>query len=405
MSERENTGMIPKPTTAMTAASDEKKLGYWGKIAKIYQYVYRGLIVALILFSVVFAVLFPSAFSYNGLRYFIEDLGAAVAIANDESPVLYYTYGEKETTSIAYHGGVALMHRKGVEIYQANGQRTLAVSLSMATPRVTVSRNYLVAFDLGGTTFSVCDAYSELYRGNTEFPIYGVTVSDAGYLAVITASDHALSQVLLYDGNYALIQRFYRSSATVSAAISDSGRHIALLGLNAQGGVLDLFVLGDADSIFTARFEDELPLTLGFTSAATVAVVTDRAMHTLHVDGRHYDTVSFAGQRPVYYHVDKDGGAVVLEEDAMRAQYRLISADKRGRVRQEQLLGADIKAFSVCDGALWLLSDRELCVYDGKGSTAYRYDVESGALGLSCISQESAYVFYGARAVKYSVAN
>jgi hypothetical protein len=386
-------------------AGETRPMSYWARVARIYQYVGRGLVVSLILFVVLFAVLSPAAFSYDGLRYFAEDLGAAVAIADGDSPVLCYTYGEEASTYLAYHGGVALAHTKGVEIYQADGQRSLFVSLRMKAPRLAASRNYLVAFDIGGTDFSVCNSYAELYRGKTEFPIYDVQVTDAGYFAVITASDKALSQVLLYDGGFSLIQRFYRSSATVKAAVSDSGRYVALLGLTAKGGVLDTFVLGDTAPLSTVRFDGELPLALGFTSATTLSAVTDRALYPLHVDGRHYGAVSFSGARPVRYEIRREGALVVLETDAVLGHSRVLSLDKRGRTVTDAALTAAVKGISTFDGTAFVLTEDTLFVYTSGAQAPVTYAVGKNALGLSAVGKNDAYVFYGAQAVKYSVVN
>lgn len=384
----------PQPT--------EPSLGYWAKIARIYQYTARGLIVVLLLFVVLFAVISPSAFSFNGLYYFVKDLGSAAALADSDDSVLYYTYGEEKMVPLAYHGGVALAHSRGVEIYKADGQRSLTVSLTMKEPRLTASRNYLAAFDLGGTTFSICNSYAELYRGTTEFPIYGITVSDAGYFTVITASDKALSQVLLYDGSYNLIQRFYRGSATVSAAISESGRYIALLGARAHGGVLDLFMIGDAEPFASSDFENELPLGIGFTSATTVAVVTDRVLHTLHVDGKRYDTVSFSGNSPISWHIDKEGIAVVTELDATNARCELIWVGKRGNVAFRSSLD-NVTAISISDEVLWVLSERKALAYHTKnGALMTTLETDAGCIGISGTGQGNAYVFYGARAVKHA---
>lgn len=409
MNEQEKNAVILPEAAELPAEAApqpaEKPLGYWAKIARIYQYTARGLIVLLILFVVLFAVLSPSAFSFDGLYYFVRDLGSAAALADGDDSVLYYTYGEEGMIPLAYHGGVALVHGRGIEVYKADGQRSLTVSLDMEAPRMTASRNYLAAFDLGGTSFSICNSYAELYRGTTEFPIYGITVSDTGYVAVITASDRALSQVLLYDGSYNLIQRFYRGSATVSVAISDSGRYIALLGTRASGGVLDLFMLGDSEPFTTVQLENELPLGLGFTSSTTVAVVTDRVLHTLHVDGKRYGTVSFAGNPPTAFSIGREGIAVVTAQDPTGGLSRVIRAGKKGDVTFEFTL-EDVRAISLVGDALWTLSEDEVRLYRAKnGSLAATYPADAGCIGLSGIGQGDAYVFYGARAVKYSAAN
>lgn len=406
MNEQEKkTTTLPEAFEVPETASDEKPLGYWAKMAKIYQYFCRGLVFILLLFVVLFAVLFPGAFSIDGFQYFVKDLGSAAALADGDDCVLYYTYGENKTMPLAYHGGVALVHSRGVEIYQADGQRSLTVSFAMEEPRAIASRNYLAAYDLGGTTFSICNSYAELYRGTTEFPIYSITVSDAGYFAVVTASDRALSQVLLYDGSYNLIQRFYRSSATVSVAISDGGRYIGLLGARAEGGVLDLFMMSDAEPFSTLYFENELPLGLGFTSSTTVAVITDRVVHTLHVDGKRYNTVSFSGKPPLSWHIGKEGIAVVAETDTVRALCEVTWIEKRGGVAFRVSLES-IKGISLSDNVLWALSEEELRAYHIKtGALLAIFETGKDCIGLFGLGQSDAYVFYGARAVKYTAMN
>ncbi|MBE6554802.1 MAG: hypothetical protein E7663_01015 [Ruminococcaceae bacterium] len=400
---KEENGKPVGASPAESTALPEQTAGYWQRVSRQYRRAARMLTLLLILFVVVFVSLSIDAFSYNGIFYFGRDVAALTALADDRSETVYYTYGEVESAKATYRGGVAIVFENGVETYGADGERLMHLDGSFSAPRIAVSRDYLIAYSFGDNAFCVCNTYSELFADTTEFPIMGAYVSDAGYFALITGSDETLSEVLLYDGNFHLVQRFGRASATVSAVISDNGRYIAILGAASDGAVLDLFMVGNAEPTLSERF-DAFPYAVSFTSFNTLAVLTDSSIHTLNIDGKSFSSVDFEGASLAAYSVGDSTVAAVLEADRENGICRLIVTDKKGRILLDNgTLEGRISAISLTEQSVWILRDRTLECLSLDGTLRGSFALENGALSMDALSETDARVFYGARAEAFSL--
>ena len=390
------TGLVPVP---------EKPLSYWARVSKKYRGALVILSFVLAVFLVIFAVLSSHAFTYDSLFYFGRDIKTMLTLADLGEQALYYDYRGEDAVPVSYRGGMAVAHGGGVDVYDAVGEQLLSVceEISFRSPRLAVSRNYLVAFDFGGNSFVVCNSYDRLYEGTTEFPIYAAFVSDSGYISLITGSDTYLSEVLLYDAQFNLRLHAKRTSATVSAVISDNGRTMAIVGATADGTVVDVYMIGD-DKPLSSTALSGFPLAAGYTSGTKLAILTDTAAHTLSVDGDVYHSFSYEGGVLQAYHIDENGIAFSLETDRLHGAYRVLVLDKKGRVENDLAQGARVRALSLSDDRLWLLGEAEAtCIDRDREQPLGTLAVDDGALGIVALHDKLARVIYVAEARSFAV--
>ncbi len=360
---REVTALVEAPQGKTLRATQEEP-GYWLRTSRRYGSAVAILCFVLAVFLVMFSVLSAHAFSYDSLFYFGKDVATLISLADTGGSVIYYDYEGALARPVAYRGGVAVAHSGGTDVYAADGELLLAarVESTYTAPRIAVSRDYLVTYDFGGTDFCVCNSYAKLYEGKTEQPILGVSVSNAGYFSVITASDpdpaenepFYLSEVLLFDANFNMVQHFGRASATVSAAVCDNGRTIALVGAVSEGTLVDVYMIGDKTPLSTTTLAG-LPLVAGYTASSRLAVLTDTACHALSVEGRVYNTFDFGGATLTAYSLNKNGIAVALETDRLHAAHRVVALDKKGRVEMDVSGNGTVLSLALSDDYVWLL--------------------------------------------------
>ena len=379
----------------------EKPQSYWGRISARYTAIWKGLLLVLLLFAVLFMLLFSRAFTYDSLFCFFKDLQAVSSFVHSDYTTVYATYEAGDYTALLYRGGIAFVNCGGIEVYSPDGQRLLDVSKAMKHPRATASRKYLVAYDQGGTSFSVTNSYAELFSGETEYPIYGAVVADTGHFALITASEQALSQVLLYDNNFNLIQRFQRASATVGVSVSQNGKRIALLGATADEGsvysVVDIYRLGTTEPESRTTFTGEIPLALQFTDNKNYAVLTDTALRCMDVNGKIRSEKHYVGD-VVGFIANENGALLAIETDAIGAQNRVLSLDDNGDVTYDALFVGDIRALELGEKEIFLLSEVGVTHIRTETDIAVTLAVEEGATDLFAVEQGEIRVVYPAKA-------
>ncbi|MBE6691562.1 MAG: hypothetical protein E7590_09870 [Ruminococcaceae bacterium] len=399
-SEEKNNAVVPAaPSENMPVPV---KSGYWGRMAERYTWLWRILLIFLLVFSALFILLFSRAFTYDSIFCFFRDLRSVSSFVTSEQSAVTASFTEGDQTVLSYRGGIAFVNSHGVEIYSPTGERLLNAERTMKQPRAVASRKYLVAYDNGGTSFVITNSYAELYRGETEFPIFGAAVSDSGHFALITAAGETLSQVLLYDNNFNLIQRFGRASATVSVSLSDNGKRIAILGANATEGTvgtkLDIYRLGEADRTdVTMTFAGEIPLSVSFTNNRYAAVLTNKMLRCCDMNGELECEIAQSGA-PVAFTANENGALLVTETDKISGTYRVLALDKRGDTVYDGEMNTDIHAVALGDEELFLLTKDQVLRIDPDDGDAIAKTVEEGANGLFVTDAGGVRVCYPAKA-------
>ena len=246
------------------------------------------------------------------------------------------------------------------------------------------------------------NSYAELYRGETEYPILGVEIADSGHFALITSSNEELSQVLLYDNNFNLIQRFRRASATVDVGFSENGKRIALLGVSAKEGTaytqLDVFALGESEPMLSLPvFAGEFPLSVGFTSGRTFAVLTDRGVRCYGTDGKLYNEI-LLDRVPTTFEINENGVLLTLQTDEFTATYRVLALDKRGNAVYDGNVQGNVTTAVLGEKEIFLLLGERVLRVDVASAAMTEQTVGAGATDLYIVQNGAVRVIYPAKA-------
>lgn len=391
---------VEENTTALTVTGKEKK-SYWARVATKYGALWRLLLIVTALFAVLFVLLFSRSFTYDSILCFFRDVQSAASYYPTDYDTVYATYEEGECIALSYRGGIAFVNAGGVEVYSPNGERSLDLSLEMEQPRAVSSRKYLVIFDHGKKGFAVTNSYAELYRGETEFPILGAAVADDGHFALITTSDETLSQVLIYDNNFNLVQRFARASATVGVAIADNGAHVALLGATAEAGrlrtVLDVYAIGKTEPNATLTLEGEMPLSIGFTNNKNAAVLTDKALRVCRLDGTVREEHAYTGDVAAFCYGD-EGVTLVTKRNGTDAMHDVLMLGEKGKVLYSGEHSGDVLALAMGKEEIFILQSDRVTRLDIKKEARTDKMIERGATGLIFVDEHAVRVIYPAKA-------
>lgn len=378
MSKKQETALVP-------FGASVPKSGYWKRVSNAYLFVFRALLFVLPLFVIVFMAICAQAFTKNSVFGFGNDLLSVSSFLSSDYQTVYYTYEPGEKEVLSYRDGVAVVTTQGIEVYSPDGERLLNKSMSFTTPRAVASAKYLVAFDFGTTSFVITNGYTVLFEGNTEFPILGANVADTGHFALITASDTHLSQVLLYDANFNLVQRFSRSSATTDVCISSNGKYVAFCALTSENGgsqsIVELYRIGAKKPAFSKKCEG-LAMALSFTDTSALALVTARAGYVLDLDGDQQAFLDFGGNSLVSYDINENGCVFLLDTDSVHPESRVLACDKEGVLLCDQVLNADL--FDVAMGAkqVLLLGNESLWRVETEKGGTDTLAVQAGASGI-----------------------
>lgn len=382
-----------------TEAMPAKKESYWGNVASRYSYVMRVLIVVLLLTAIVFTLVFSRMYTFDNVFSFVKDMQTVSSFVPSRYGTVYAMYSGGTTDAVLYRDGIAFAGRGGVEFYAPDGTRLLDVSREMNSPCIVASEKYLLAFDMGGGSFSVSNAYGELFAGESEFPILGGAVSDSGNFALITTARDSISRVVLYNTDFKP-SYIHRNNATVGIAFTD-GDTVALLGAAADNGnirtTVDLYTLGReaADGAFVV--ENELPLAIGCPDGSIV-LLTDKALRVCDDDGDIENKIEYTGT-PVDFTVNGKGVSLVLETEAVTATNRVVVLDADGDTVYDGQHEGDVLAAAPGEQHVFLLCNGDVKCISIEKNTVESLPIEAGASDVFFVGKGAVRVIYPAKAV------
>ncbi len=396
MSEQEKqTALVPNEQPGLPVAV---KQTYWSRVSKIYTLVSRALLVALPLFVVIFMALCSRAFTYESVFCFIKDLQSTASFIPSDHQTVYYTYEEIPGPVLSFRGGIAAVNGGGIEIYSPDGEKLLEQQGTMHQPRAVSSRKYLVVYDFRGREFAVTNTYTRLYKGETDYPIYMADVDDTGQIALVTGAENHLSCVQIYNGNFELIQRFNRASATIGIALASNGKYVAILGLESTNGVpgtvVELYRIGGKDPVFVQHMEGEMPLCVDFTDNRNLAVLTDGALRVCNLDGKWKNEVALGDDTALQMECNENGCMLALSTDALSAQSTVLVLDKKGNILYRGEIVGDISAISLGKRHAFVLTQGQITDIDVNEGTQTQYFCRSGADDLVALDDERLRVVY-----------
>ena len=402
--ERDERQGAPAPAEKRGLPAAAPAPDYWGRASGAYRTLFRILLIVLPIFIVLFVIVCAGAFSYDSVLGFLRDIRSASSFVPAEYRTVTYSYEEGDYTVLPLGGGVAAVNGGGIEIYSPDGTRLLDVPEELRAPRAVSSGKRLLVYDFGGTGFTVTDAYAKLHGGSADFPICLAAIGESGRFALVTTSDEHLSQVVVYDANFNLIQRFGRASATTGVALSDNGRYVALAGILAEEGkarsVFELYRVGATEPTFSCRLDEENALALAFTDDRHVALLTDRALRVYGTDGKTLQEIALEGA-PAAFAANGDGCVLAVREDAFSALYRVIVLNKKGKITYNDNYTGDIGAVALCEGYAFLLEGETVARVTLKDGQIGKGAIAPGATGLFAIDGARVRVIYAGEALYY----
>ena len=156
-------------------------------------------------------------------------------------------------------GGLAVCGNTGITIFSATGRRTCRDTAEMFTPAMRASKKYTVAYDSGGKKYYIYNSFTRVFTGETEYPVYGMSVADNGYFLLITGSDLSASSVVLYDSDFNPVAVLGQSMHTAAAELDREGRRFAVVseGITEDGrfsSFVRIFKVGEKDRALRVIF-------------------------------------------------------------------------------------------------------------------------------------------------------
>lgn len=134
-------------------------------------------------------------------------------------------------------GTVAVLSDTNLEIFNKDSKELFIAQHGCSYPVLQTTSSRALVYDEGATNISVYNLSGELFTRTMKEKIIFATLSYNGSYCVVTDPENAASMIYVYNKNNTLLFKYkFDSELICSAAISESGKKMAVVALNAEGG-------------------------------------------------------------------------------------------------------------------------------------------------------------------------
>lgn len=354
--------------------------GYYEEISIRYASVQ---LVGMMMLAVVLAVSLlvdSSLLSADNLAVFAKDMTSSVAIYESAArDTMVYT-ADEDNRYVMFREGPAVLGSNKLTVFTATGREAYSDYFSYATPRLLSSGRYLVAYDLGGTSYRLYNSFSCVKRGTTDSPIRAVAAANNGYYAVVTDGENYASLVTLYNERFRVVNRYYMKEYTACADLSENGERLLLASVSSQGGRMTTHILlaepGKGEALSEWTVEDAYPVAAQLTESGNVLLLSTDFVAWFDENGQELSRYTFISDQVRSYQTGAFGCVLVCRANAYDASVCVLAFDKNGREVYNITTDVRVKDVSYYGGVLGVLTDEGLLVYcDGESESAFHTEL------------------------------
>lgn len=335
---------------------DSRTQMYFLSVSRRFSLAKWAVVVAIPVFLVVMLGMYHNSITYDNLTYLLRDFSSD----REDSVLRFSNVNFEEQTNLdvkEFRGEIAVVGSSAVTLYNNTGEKTFDYPAGMENPTAKTSDRYLLAYDLGGTKYSIYTNLTRIMNGESEAAVENASVANNGAYLLVKRARDAKYTVSLYDSSFRNRVNYYKSRFVSDAVITPSGDRIVIASVDNEGAV------------FTSKVE-----------------VYDFAAE------EPMKTFTGAGYLPIGLYTFTDGGFVLICDD------RLIFFDKDGNecstymAAGSYLSCADVNGETICAVYSGRTTGRSsgIFVFDNSGKMLYNIESEQK---ISNVSHSGDYVF------------
>lgn len=294
----------------------------------------------------------------------------------------------------AFADGVLKVTNERVAYLTISGNEVFSNSVNYKNPQCYINGTTAVVFDVDGYAFFVMNDEGVLYDKPTSNKIKSALLSDSGICAIITDSEEAYGEVLLYspEGNVISEWTSYNSGYPVGCAFNADSTFFTVTTVNTTGAVYKPYV-----RIFSLDYTD------------SGIAVADYAIFTVD-DVDIISTVLYCGSRlytfsankvytidnNVLAPIDRDFGSInrvnrvgnsvfIVYSDGVDQINKLNILGSGGNSVYDSPVGSEINAVAVNNDRYALSVDRRIFIFSKDGDVLSDISVDEDVLRIGFI--------------------
>ena len=187
----------------------------------------RGLTIAVTIFATLLIVSIVLIFIVSNKIDSMAGADAQIKLSAQGGFSCEYSEAQK---LYPYGDGVIKVTSERIAYLTLSGSEVFSHTVSYQNPQCVVFDDYVAVFDRDGYSFTVLDQNGVWYSKPTANPVKAVSMSKAGFIAVISGNDESYGEVSIFDqkGNELAVWTSYNSGFPICCAFNnDSSKSLS----------------------------------------------------------------------------------------------------------------------------------------------------------------------------------
>lgn len=280
-------------------------------------------------------VFFDSRETVDTLRYLVKNLsGSEIIYGVDRAPIAFDV--DSSVCCDSFRGDIAVVQKTGVALYDTRGKLQYRDNVSFSAPVLMVANDVFLAYDLGGNTLRVYNAFSNVFSLTLEYPIFGVSLHENGTFAVATSEQGYHAAVQVYDAAFQCVFKWRSPDKLVmDIALSPDDDTLLLVGAcKAEEGdfASEMILLSTRSDkpVSTVSLPDSLAMLVAFSGEeGGFSVLTDTNLSTVSKKGEVVSETPFTSTDLAAYYLGKNYSVLARKKSMVGSTYgvQVVSPD------------------------------------------------------------------------------
>lgn len=331
---------------------------YYGRVADHYGTVQMLLLVLLTIVVLVSLLINSEWVSYENFFYFFSDFGDYITSADSDVENIIYNKGDFGSFD-TFGEKLVVAGDTEIALYTVSGREVFSYDNPIAKPLIETCDSYMIVYDSGAMEYRIYNLFTEIHKGNTEYPIYGAAIADNGSYALITGDGKHVSSVKIYNRRFDQKVTIGRASYVTDVSMTPSGDRVAILSYSQSKGEFTTHIYlsktNKASPYADISVNGTFPIACAFSDDGYLNLVCKDRVLSYNTKG-HLVTELMIPQGCLITDitVGKYGVGVLMSKDGIS---RALVLDESGKTVYDEILPERASEIELCGKYAYFLGD------------------------------------------------
>ena len=378
--------------------------GYYGHVSTVYQLCFLALVFLLMAVIVLNFVANQGFFTYKSIFNMLRRISIFDNV-NSSYLQLNYSSTNKESYGL-YRKGLVAVGDTSIDIFSSTGKKSFSETISYHEPRIVTSSSYVLLFDQKGTEFSLYNAYSSVFTGTSEFPIFDAFVSADGYFGLVVKNDKNQYEVRLFNPDFARIGSYKKNGPVYAVFFDDKTSSICICSYRMNQNVFTTEIssakVGALDYTFSAEFNEGFPVRFYMHSKGNYQLLTSEGSYLLDFKGNLLSSSRF-DRTADFCSNGTSGFVIAYRNEGLGFSYTVDVFDIKNDKTHSFLFEGRILDMTIGEKDIFFMTENAVFRYDDSGNPVGELEVSCDGRELVAISDERIALCTQQNAIYYSI--